>query len=220
LTPLGIAKVFTDQVLPSGGISGTMLEVRGLTGRRVPTGIAMADMNFEKYSINIVVLGKSGAGKSSFCNYFFDMPERFSTGRGKPVTTWEQNFQSHEFEKQGFALKMFDSVGLEAATILSGPPISDVFSPNATCPMNPANGFTVFFLRDQREFRTIRRRRGKPDQGGVQAFGAAADHSHRQRRGRQRQGKYASGSHKAAVPGVDHPSGLLGDRAQAGRSNC
>jgi hypothetical protein len=114
LTPLGIAKVFTDQVLPSGGISGTMLEVRGLTGRRVPTGIAMADMNFEKYSINIVVLGKSGAGKSSFCNYFFDMPERFSTGRGKPVTTWEQNFQSHEFEKQGFALKMFDSVGLEA----------------------------------------------------------------------------------------------------------
>lgn len=36
LVPLGIAKVFTDQVLPSGGISGTMLVVRGLIRRRVP----------------------------------------------------------------------------------------------------------------------------------------------------------------------------------------
>jgi uncharacterized protein (TIRG00374 family) len=42
LVPLGIAKVFTDQVLPSGGISGTMLVVRGLIGRRVPAEIAMA----------------------------------------------------------------------------------------------------------------------------------------------------------------------------------
>ncbi|MFM0513797.1 lysylphosphatidylglycerol synthase transmembrane domain-containing protein [Paraburkholderia sp. RL17-373-BIF-A] len=44
LVPLGIAKVFTDQVLPSGGISGTMLVVRGLIRRRVPAGIAMAAM--------------------------------------------------------------------------------------------------------------------------------------------------------------------------------
>jgi glycosyltransferase 2 family protein len=42
LIPLGIAKVFTDQVLPGGGISGTMLVVRGLTGRRVPAGMEAA----------------------------------------------------------------------------------------------------------------------------------------------------------------------------------
>jgi len=36
LVPLSVAKVFTDQVLPSGGISGTMLVVRGLIRRRVP----------------------------------------------------------------------------------------------------------------------------------------------------------------------------------------
>jgi uncharacterized protein (TIRG00374 family) len=41
LVPLGIAKVFTDQVLPSGGISGTILVVHGLTGRLVPAAIAM-----------------------------------------------------------------------------------------------------------------------------------------------------------------------------------
>ncbi|MFL9950439.1 lysylphosphatidylglycerol synthase domain-containing protein [Paraburkholderia agricolaris] len=41
LIPLGIAKVFTDQVLPSGSISGTILVVHGLTGRLVPAAIAM-----------------------------------------------------------------------------------------------------------------------------------------------------------------------------------
>jgi uncharacterized protein (TIRG00374 family) len=44
LVPLGIAKLFTDQVLPSGGISGTMLAVRGLIRRDVPPEAAMAAM--------------------------------------------------------------------------------------------------------------------------------------------------------------------------------
>ncbi|MFM0504599.1 lysylphosphatidylglycerol synthase transmembrane domain-containing protein [Paraburkholderia caffeinilytica] len=56
LIPLGIAKVFTDQVLPSGGISGTMLVVRGLTGRLVPAGIAMAAMLAGLVSYNIAYL--------------------------------------------------------------------------------------------------------------------------------------------------------------------
>ncbi|MFM0209506.1 lysylphosphatidylglycerol synthase transmembrane domain-containing protein [Paraburkholderia sediminicola] len=64
LIPLGIAKVFADQVLPSGGISGTMLVVRGLTGRRVPAGIAMAAMLAGMVSYDIaylsVVLASTG----------------------------------------------------------------------------------------------------------------------------------------------------------------
>ncbi|SED10413.1 hypothetical protein SAMN02787142_2563 [Burkholderia sp. WP9] len=56
LTPLGIAKVFTDQVLPSGGISGTMLVVRGLSGRHVPGGIAMAAMLVGMVSYDIAYL--------------------------------------------------------------------------------------------------------------------------------------------------------------------
>jgi len=44
LIPLGIAKLFTDQVLPTGGISGTMLAVRGLIRRDVPPEAAMAAM--------------------------------------------------------------------------------------------------------------------------------------------------------------------------------
>lgn len=44
LIPLGVAKVFTDQVLPSGGISGTVLVLRGLIRRRVPSSISMAAM--------------------------------------------------------------------------------------------------------------------------------------------------------------------------------
>jgi uncharacterized membrane protein YbhN (UPF0104 family) len=41
LIPLGIAKLFTDQVLPSGGISGTLLVMRGLARRSVPAPLAM-----------------------------------------------------------------------------------------------------------------------------------------------------------------------------------
>ncbi len=39
---LGIAKLFTDQVVPTGGVSGALLVVKGLTRRGVPTNAAMA----------------------------------------------------------------------------------------------------------------------------------------------------------------------------------
>ena len=42
LVPLGVAKLFTDQVVPSGGVSGAILVARGLTRRGVPTNVAMA----------------------------------------------------------------------------------------------------------------------------------------------------------------------------------
>ena len=44
LVPLGLAKLFTDQVAPSGGLSGTLLVVRALTHRRVARGDAVAAM--------------------------------------------------------------------------------------------------------------------------------------------------------------------------------
>jgi uncharacterized protein (TIRG00374 family) len=42
LVPMGLAKLFTDQALPTGGIGGTLLVVSGLHRRGVPKGIAMA----------------------------------------------------------------------------------------------------------------------------------------------------------------------------------
>ena len=42
LIPLGIAKLFTDQAVPSGGIGGTVLVIRGLARRRIPGQTAMA----------------------------------------------------------------------------------------------------------------------------------------------------------------------------------
>jgi hypothetical protein len=39
---LGIAKLFTHQVVPTGGVSGAILVVRGLARRGVPTNVAMA----------------------------------------------------------------------------------------------------------------------------------------------------------------------------------
>jgi uncharacterized membrane protein YbhN (UPF0104 family) len=44
LVPLGLAKLFTDQAVPSAGMSGTLLVVRALVRRGIPTGFAVAAM--------------------------------------------------------------------------------------------------------------------------------------------------------------------------------
>lgn len=66
----------------------------------------------EKSGINIAVLGKTGVGKSSFCNYMFGNSV-FRTGEGRPVTGWEDHFKSHSVDHQEFTLKVYDSVGIE-----------------------------------------------------------------------------------------------------------
>jgi uncharacterized membrane protein YbhN (UPF0104 family) len=42
LVPLGLAKLFTDQALPSAGVSGTLLVVRALERRGISRGVAVA----------------------------------------------------------------------------------------------------------------------------------------------------------------------------------
>jgi uncharacterized protein (TIRG00374 family) len=44
LVPLGLAKLFTDQTVPSAGMSGTLLVVRALVRRGVPRGLAVGAM--------------------------------------------------------------------------------------------------------------------------------------------------------------------------------
>jgi hypothetical protein len=44
LVPLGLAKLFADQALPSAGLSGTLLVVRGLLRQGVPRGLAITAM--------------------------------------------------------------------------------------------------------------------------------------------------------------------------------
>lgn len=62
--------------------------------------------------INIAVIGKTGVGKSSFCNYIFGQ-DFIKTGCGKPVTGWEDNFSLVSTQYKGYKLNVFDSVGLE-----------------------------------------------------------------------------------------------------------
>ena len=42
---------------------------------------------------NILIIGKTGTGKSSFANYLFNV-DKFTTGSGEPVTSWAENFQA------------------------------------------------------------------------------------------------------------------------------
>lgn len=41
MVPLGVAKLFTDQAIPAGGVSGAAVVVRGLARRNVPSSVAM-----------------------------------------------------------------------------------------------------------------------------------------------------------------------------------
>lgn len=65
-----------------------------------------------KVGINIAVLGKSGVGKSSFCNYIFN-DQLNATGNGKPVTDWNEHFKYKTVEHNNYVLNIFDSVGIE-----------------------------------------------------------------------------------------------------------
>ena len=61
---------------------------------------------------NVLIIGKTGTGKSSFADYLFDV-DKFTTGSGEPVTSWAENFQAYHFEKEGIKINVYDSVGLE-----------------------------------------------------------------------------------------------------------
>lgn len=69
--------------------------------------------NDENISCNILLIGKTGAGKSSFANYLFNV-DVFEASSGSPVTNWENNFQSHSIiDSSGIKINIFDSVGIE-----------------------------------------------------------------------------------------------------------
>ncbi len=57
LMRLGVAKVFTDQLLPSGGVSGNLLVIAGLLRRGVPASVAMAAVLIGMMSFYAAYLG-------------------------------------------------------------------------------------------------------------------------------------------------------------------
>lgn len=71
--------------------------------------IFMQDSEFEKIVYNVVIIGRTGAGKSSLINYIYDQ-NIADTGVGKPVTV---KFDEHSFTWKGIPINIYDSWGLE-----------------------------------------------------------------------------------------------------------
>lgn len=63
-------------------------------------------------SAKILLLGKTGVGKSSFINYFLGQ-DLAKTGNGKPVT---QEISSYEITDGKYPIEIFDTKGIEAKT--------------------------------------------------------------------------------------------------------
>jgi len=66
----------------------------------------------DRIECNILLIGKTGTGKSTLANHLFDS-EIFTTGTGKPVTGWKENFQMFSFDISAIQINVYDSVGLE-----------------------------------------------------------------------------------------------------------
>ena len=66
-------------------------------------------MSNQKYA-NIMMIGRTGTGKSSFLNYLLQT-DSFKTGKGRPIT---QGFETLEFDDvNGIPIRVYDSKGLE-----------------------------------------------------------------------------------------------------------
>lgn len=64
--------------------------------------------------INILLLGRSGAGKSSLANYLYQQ-EVFKTGDGSPVTAFGDDIKSASIATRDHTINIFDAPGLEPA---------------------------------------------------------------------------------------------------------
>lgn len=73
-------------------------------------------METKKLSCNLLLIGQTGAGKSSFANYLFGT-NKFTTGEGQPITTWEENLQQSSFNVKDITINVVDTVGIEANNV-------------------------------------------------------------------------------------------------------
>ena len=69
-------------------------------------------MNTQQSSYNILVIGKTGVGKSSFVNYLMGK-NIAESGTGRPVTE-RGSLHQYDYELDGFPVTLYDSWGLEA----------------------------------------------------------------------------------------------------------
>jgi len=87
--------------------------------------------------LKLLVIGKTGVGKSAFCNFFFG-EDIFESNVGKPVT---KNINSHKFNLKDIPVEVYDTEGFEVTNIQKIR--DDIFNL-----INHNNIYDTFYLRN------------------------------------------------------------------------
>jgi predicted GTPase len=109
--PKNFLKIINSQILLDHDIKSYSQELNHCKIEQKKE-IFMQSSEFEKFVFNIVIIGKTGAGKSSLINYLYGYGSPIAkAGVGKPVT--ERGFHKHNLTWKTIPVNIYDSSGLE-----------------------------------------------------------------------------------------------------------
>ncbi|MBW4477336.1 MAG: 50S ribosome-binding GTPase [Tolypothrix brevis GSE-NOS-MK-07-07A] len=106
--PKSIFKINNSQILLNHVIQSYSQELNHCSIEQIKE-IFMQDSELEKIVYNVMVIGKTGTGKSALINYLYEQ-NIAHTGVGKPVTI---KFDKYNFTWKGIPINIYDSWGLE-----------------------------------------------------------------------------------------------------------
>ncbi|MBW4454216.1 MAG: 50S ribosome-binding GTPase [Nostoc indistinguendum CM1-VF10] len=107
--PKSIFKISKSDILSNHNIQSYSQELNHSNIEQIKE-VYMQDSEFEKIVYNVVIIGRTGAGKSALINYLYG-DTIAKSGVGNPIT--EKGFHRHNLTWRSIPVNIYDSWGLE-----------------------------------------------------------------------------------------------------------